>query len=628
MNKKKSIKNYLVFYGIEILYSLSLVWFIQYVTTSLTTSTVYEEQLVKIFILFVLGITWLFGAFFNKIINFIVVGLYSIYLISQKVYYRGFVSYYRIRTALGLKDEIVGAKDSASELMQKGDLNPIWILLAITVIFYVLYFVIQRKQLKFRQRIILRLVCLLPIQPILTTYANYNSLIQSTKDTEDLFQLYKTDYYVYESISNVTVFVEKFGLVTLGYKDIYDLIVETNDTNTYGAEIEDYLENKESVIQANDYSALLKGKNVLFVQAESFNEFGLDEELTPTIYKLKHEGISISNFETPALSGSTSDSEFMANTSLVPSSEGEPVCYQYVNNTYPVTLAKLFKENGYSTIAVHNNYGNYYNRFNIFSTLGYDDFYDCTSLALMDESSDSEVGEKLKYIIADADYPLMMYWITYSGHQPYTLDSVGVSEEDVQKIKEKYPNLDDRYVSYLAKNMDLDHALQAIIEQAEYTGALDNLAIVFFGDHIVKGMEYSNCDDYFEQMNISHFYTFNNTDLFIYTSSLSEGVEYRKVSTLLDLLPTMANLCDFSYDEKCVLGRDIFDQNYDGFFFANYGVLATNHYYYDMAKEEFYNTDGYDLDKASEEVLGFERLLDISKKILKIDYFKTKEAGN
>ncbi len=432
---------------------------------------------------------------------------------------------------------------------------------------------------------------------------------------------------MYESVSNVSLFVEKFGLVTLGYKDVNDLIVETNDTNTYGTEIQDYLENKDPVINTNDYTGLLKGKNVLFVQAESFNEFGYDEELTPTIYKIKNEGISISGFETPALSGSTSDSEFMANTSLVPSSEGEPVCYKYVNNTYPVTLANLFKENGYSTIAVHNNYGNYYNRLNIFSTLGYDDFYDCTSLGLMDESSDGEVGEVLKYIIADADYPLMMYWITYSGHQPYTLDSVGVNEEDVAKIKEKYPNLDDRYVSYLAKNMDLDHALQAILEQAEYTGTLDNLAIVFYGDHIVKGMEYSNCDDYFEQTGLDKFYTFNNTDLFIYTTGMT-GSEYPKVSTLLDLLPTMANLWDFSYDEQCILGRDIFDPNYSGFFFANYGELATDYYRYDMLKDQFSYTNGYDLDLAEQEISQFERLLDVSKKILKIDYFKTKEAGN
>ncbi len=627
MKLKKSIKSFLVFYGIEILYTCSIVFFIHYVTNLLTTSTIYQDQLVKIFILFVIGITWLFGAFWNKIINLIVVGIYTIYLVSQKIYYRGFVSYYRIRTALGLKDEVLGAKDSAIELIQKGDLNPIWILLALTIFFYIIYFCIQRKQLKFKQRIIMKLVCLLPIYPIYTNYQTYLDTINSTKETEDMFQFYKTDYYVYESVSNVSVFVEKFGLVTLGYKDVYDLIVETNDTNTYSAEIQDYLDNKETVVNTNDYSGLLKGKNVLFIQAESFNEFGLDEELTPTIYKLKHEGISIEGFETPALSGSTSDSEFMANTSLVPSSEGEPVCYKYVNNTYPVTLANLFKENGYSTIAVHNNYGNYYNRFNIFSTLGYDDFYDCTSLGLMDESSDGEVGEVLKYIIADANYPLMMYWITYSGHQPYTLDSVGVNEDDVAKIKEKYPNLDDRYVSYLAKNMDLDHALQSILEQAEYTGTLDNLAIVFYGDHIVKGMEYSNCDDYFEQTGLDKFYTFNNTDLFIYTTDM-ESVSYNKVSTLLDLLPTMANLCDFSYDEKCILGRDIFDTNYSGFFFANYGEIATDYYRYDMVKEQFSYTNGYDVTLAEQEISEFERLLDISKKILKIDYFKTKEAGN
>ena len=107
-----------------------------------------------------------------------------------------------------------------------------------------------------------------------------------------------------------------------------------------------------------------------------------------------------------------------------------------------------------------------------------------------------------------------------------------------------------------------------------------------------------------------------------------EGASYDKVSTLLDLLPTMANLCDFSYDDKCILGRDIFDSNYSGFFFANYGEIATDYYRYDMVKEQFSYTNGYDVELAEQEISEFERLLDISKKILKIDYFKTKEAGN
>ena len=98
-------------------------------------------------------------------------------------------------------------------------------------------------------------------------------------------------------------------------------------------------------------------------------------------------------------------------------------------------------------------------------------------------------------------------------------------------------------------------------------------------------------------------------------------------STLLDFLPTIANLYDYSYDEKCVLGRDIFDPSYNGFFFANYGELANDYYRYDMLTDSFYYTNGYDTDKAEQEIVGFERLLDISKKILKIDYYKTKETN-
>ena len=68
---KDKLKKYITFYGIELLYCASIIWFIQFVTNSLSVSSIYEEQLVKFFILIILGITWLFGASLNKLISFL-----------------------------------------------------------------------------------------------------------------------------------------------------------------------------------------------------------------------------------------------------------------------------------------------------------------------------------------------------------------------------------------------------------------------------------------------------------------------------------------------------------------------------------------------------------------------------
>lgn len=624
--EKNSLVNQIVFYSIELLYLCILSIYIIQVTENLAGTNIYQTNVVYIVIGLLVISTWLFGPLLNRFTNLVVTGVYLTYLISQQVYYRGFESYYRLNTAIGLFDEVVGVKDSAFELMEKSDLYPIWILLGITVVFLVVYILFQRKLLSFKVRLISKLLACIGIMPIQNGSTAFDSLVDEVKNSTDLFELYKSDYYVYETMSDVSLFVDKFGLATLGYKDLIDYFNDKNETETYTTEIETFLNEKDSVIQTNEYTGIFEGKNILFIQAESFNDFALDEDLTPTLCMLRDEGINIKDFETPALSGSTSDSEFMANTSLIPDSDGEPVCYKYVNNTYPVTLAKLFHDNGYTTLAVHNNYGSYYNRTNIFETLGYDNFYDCTDLGLTDASSDSDVMETLKYIVADADYPLMVYWITYSGHQPYSYDSVGVDEDDVEKILKKYPDLEEKYVSYLAKNMDLDRSIKALLEQAEYTGTLDDLVIVFFGDHIVKGIELNSNTQYFEETGLSYSAEFNDTDLFIYNHGMTSA-EYSKVSTLLDMLPTIANMYDFDYDEKQVLGRDIFDEDYDGYFFCNYGVISTDNYYYDMLEDSFSYTNGYDLEKAQDEVAYYQHLREISKYILQTNYFAGAKVG-
>lgn len=87
----------------------------------------------------------------------------------------------------------------------------------------------------------------------------------------------------------------------------------------------------------------------------------------------------------------------MVNTSFIPEAEGYSVCYQYVNNTYPLTLGNLFKNNGYSTNAFHNNFGEYYNRFTTFNNYGYE-FFDSYGLGIESEANDASVSEQIGWI--------------------------------------------------------------------------------------------------------------------------------------------------------------------------------------------------------------------------------------
>jgi phosphoglycerol transferase MdoB-like AlkP superfamily enzyme len=73
---------------------------------------------------------------------------------------------------------------------------------------------------------------------------------------------------------------------------------------------------------------------------------------------------------------------------------------KYALNEYPLTLAKVFNENDYYSLAAHNNYGEFYNRNIVLPALGYD-FFDVYRMGF----------EGL--MIPDSDFLEPIKWISY-----------------------------------------------------------------------------------------------------------------------------------------------------------------------------------------------------------------------
>jgi len=411
--------------------------------------------------------------------------------------------------------------------------------------------------------------------------------------------------------------------LTYAHRDWISFIEEEEFSKENKEMVDNFLNNLPNH-EDNEMTGIFKDKNVIFIQAESFNNVVVDPVLTPNIYKLMTEGINIKGFNTPSLPGSTSDTEVMANLSLIPNTEGYATSHKYAGNYYPEGLPQLFNELGYRTHGMHNNYSMYYNRTNMFAAYGYQDFMQCTDFGLEDHQDDSTIMNIYKWIPAESNIKTMDYWITYSGHQTYELDSVGVHEEDVQKIRELYPDLEDGYVSYLAKNMDLDNAVGQLLEVLEQTGKLDNMVIVFFGDHLVKELSFGSDSNFYQATGKTFENDDTNTDLYIYNSEYAREhgpVEYHKVATTLDFIPTIANLWGTTYDTKKVMGRDIFDPNYNGFFFSEYQNWKTDNWEYTPGDDKFLYLNNISEEQARKELEYYQQMREVCRLIFKFDYF-------
>ena len=616
------------YFLIEVAFTLAMLVYAVKLHNVYSVSGPYEVEFVKITCLAIVALIWFFGPMLNRLVMLLVGEAYTFYLVGQDVYKRGFQQYCRFSTMKDLFGEVWGARASAFELVTAKDIMPFVLLLVICVAFFIVYLLLQRDCFSLKWRIPYKLAVLLLFFPAKSCLNNYNALVEDLRSQADAFQLYHSEYYAFDMMQNTKDFVEKYGLLTFAYRDGQKFFSNEVVGDPEREEIAAFMAEQPEQ-HSSQYHGLFEGKNAFFIQAESFINAAVDPDLTPTLYKMFNEGVVFDGFNTPLMAGSTSDTEFMANTSVIPITQGKSICYNFYQDTFPVTLPGVFGSYGFNPIIYHNNYGEYYNRTLFMPTLGYKTFFDCTGLGLEDEAPDSVVADVVQWIYSGTSNPYMAYWITYSGHQPYQKDSVGVSEEDWAAIYAKYPDIDENFASFLAKNMDLDRGLGNMMNLLADNGKLDDVVFIFFGDHFAKGIDFTESSDFYKQTGKDYSFDSSYTGLVFYNSA-TEGFHYYKEGTILDLLPTVCDLWNFDYDAHAVFGRSLFDDEYDGFYFTEYGNWRSNYYEFDSTTGTLTarNNASFDMEKAQQEMSRRVKEREICNKILELDYFGTQESSN
>ena len=117
--------------------------------------------------------------------------------------------------------------------------------------------------------------------------------------------------------------------------------------SVYNEVVTKYYEEHISYHSKNEYTGIFEGKNVIAIHAESLQNFAIGltingQEITPTINKLAKEGMYFSNFYPQISVGTSSDTEFTFNSSLLPSSSGT-VFMNYFNREYETILKREYR---------------------------------------------------------------------------------------------------------------------------------------------------------------------------------------------------------------------------------------------------------------------------------------------
>lgn len=396
-----------------------------------------------------------------------------------------------------------------------------------------------------------------------------------------------------------------------------------NESDDTIKKIHEYMKNDTGTLQ-NQYTGMFQGKNLILFMAESFNEIAVREDLTPTLYKLVNSGFVFENFYTPTIF-STIGGEFQELSGLYAQSTSILAKFRSGNIYFPQGIANKFKEINYSTYAYHNNSYSFQDRNKYLLSMGFDNFKACynglENLINCKEWPQSDVA-MIKATIDDYinEDNFMVFYASVSGHASYNW-----SNASAKKHKEEYLskglNYSEAPASYLAAQMELDQALELLIEKLDENGKLENTVIALVGDHYPYELSIDEVNEIssYEKDSIVEV----NRSNFILWNSEMDTIKVSKVGSQIDVMPTIYNVFGIKYDSRLFIGKDILSTTGGLAMFGNRSWVTDKGTYFTNTGE-FIIKDGEDVD--SEYVKKTNQLVNnkitMSKLIIENNYYK------
>ena len=558
----------------------------------------------------VLSFVYLFKKEFSKKLYLISITVFlTLLCIINSSYYNYFSSYTSISQLVTTK-YLGEVKDSLITVVKLRDF--IYLVLPTILIAYILktkYKFSNNKNFKsFLKVNNLTVICTvlfaLNLKPV-----DYSRLV---KQWNRIYLVEKFGLYVYH-VNDVFQSVEPKLIAIFGYdkakKNFNDYYAKRTDVQSY----------------TNEYTNIFKGKNVISIHGESIQKFVINlkingKEVTPNLNRLVKEGMYFSNYYSQVSVGTSSDSEFTINTSLMPAKVGVAFV-SYFDREY-VTIPKLFKSLGYYNMSFHANKGDFWNRNSMYKSLGYDKFYDQKAFKI-DETiglglSDKSFFRQLTPILKKENDNHKNFYATLimlTNHTPfpdissYSKDPLDLKMYVTENGETKaYPYLEGTVLGrYLQSVHYADEALGELMEHLETNGLLDNSVIMFYGDHDARlssseykrfyNYDYKNdktldeSDPNYKKYGYYEHELNRSVPFFFWSKNDNQKINktITNVMGAYDILPTLGNM--FGFYNKYALGSDIFNTNNDNTVIFPNGNYVTNKIYYNSQADEAYDIE-------------------------------------
>lgn len=528
-----------------------------------------------------LGLTLGFKKRIGKIIYLVINLIFLIVFLTNNVYYSMTKTFFDFSL---LESASEGSPYIMDTLLNTNLLVYISCIFIIVLTLYVLKYIPYKTKNNYRVLSITFLVFLvMHLLTPLTLGKAYKELTWSS---------WRNPRNIYNSFNDNNKSMKISGLYEYTIRNFYITFLKTEEQEN-SEDItflnDSYTINTDNV---NKYTGLFKDKNLIFIQFEGLDDWLLTEENTPTIYSMLNNSIVFNNhYSYYNGGGSTFNSEFAVNTGFITPLSYTQNAYTFNKNSFPYSMANLFKNAGYTINAFHMNTGEYYSRTTNYQNWGYDNYYGLIDINdFKDETYRLDrnliLNEKFNELLFNKkqNEKFVDYIITYSGHLPFT-NTKGVCkmlyEEDINNLLLENPDNDYPFeeMSELEcirrQAKETDYMMKLLLQKLEENNLLDNTVIVAFTDHYLYTIEDKTILDTYKETSNN---LINKTPFFIWSKDMKQ-TKVNKVTSQLNILPTTLNLFGIEYSSNNYIGTDALSQNYEGIvFFSDYSWFDGNVY--------------------------------------------------
>lgn len=449
---------------------------------------------------------------------------------------------------------------------------------------------------------------------------------------------WRTPRNIYNNFNDSNKCMAISGFYEYTFRSLYTTYLKPKEkqSETENKFLEEVFDVSNDSYKKNNYTGIFKNKNVIFLQLEGIDDWLLSKEFMPNTYNLLNNSINFTNhYSFYNGGGSTFNSEFAVNVGYMTPFTYPQNAYSLNKNDFSYSLANLLKEQNYSIKAFHMNSSEYYSRGINYKNWGYDHYFGLMDLKYYSDKSyqlDRELilNPIFNEEIFNNESKFANYIITYSNHMPFNTKA-GVCKRLMEnKYADTINDMSKREKEEFLASLNLseetciklqaqetDYMVGLLMKTLKEKDLYKDTIIVAFADHYLYTVTDENILKKYGKKTENNL--INHTPFFIWSHGLKK-VNVNKVTSQINILPTVLNLLGIEYNEKWYTGTDALSKNYSGIaIFSDLSWYDGNIYVQDG---KVINGKKISNEKFEEKMSMVEYIVKKNDLVLKYNYFK------